>query len=61
MLRFELSEEDVDHLRATLEKEVRELRREISRTEHREFRAMLRTREDSLLRVLDRMTEAAAV
>lgn len=50
-----IEEEDVFHLRIVLDSYLSDLRMEISSTERREYRQMLRTREAALMRTLARL------
>ena len=61
MVTLEMTEDEARHLKASLESALNELRREISRTEHREFRELLRERERALTLVADRIPAPAAV
>jgi predicted secreted protein len=61
VINLELTEDEARHLKASVEAALIELRREIARTDHREFRDLLREREDALTRVADRIPAPAAV
>lgn len=50
-----IEEEDVFHLRIVLDSYLSDLRMEISSTERREYRQMLREREEALIRTLGRL------
>lgn len=55
MYRLEFSDEERMELQYVLRNSLDQLDREINRTDHREFRAMLRRREHSLAELLERL------
>ena len=55
MITLELRETECRHLKSCLESALKELRHEIARTEHREFREMLLERERVLTDVAERI------
>lgn len=61
MVQLQLSDAEVRHLRAALERDLLELQREIAHTEHREFREILKERRDALSQVIARLAREAAV
>jgi len=60
MLHLSLSFEDALVLREVLEASLVELRRELWHTDSREFRDLLRLRVDTLERMLEELSAAAA-
>ena len=61
MIALELTESEARHLKASLEATLIDLRREIAHTEHREFRELLREREEALTKVAERIPSPASV
>ena len=61
MVTLEIRENELPHLRSCLEAALKVLQHEIARTEHREFRDLLRRREDALTEVAARIPAPAVI
>lgn len=55
MVRIELTSEEADVLRETLESDLSDLRMELADTDNIEFRAILKKKEAPLKQLLDRL------
>lgn len=61
MVPLQLSDAEARHLRAALERDLIELQREIAHTEHREFRELLKERQNALTQIVERLAQDASV
>ena len=61
MVPLQMSDAEARHLRAALERDLIELQREIAHTEHREFREILKERQNALTQIVERLVQETTV